>query len=454
MEFDKLSLDVLDDIIKDGIILNDQNNEPTLKEANEINEVILEFIKKKKLILYGGTAINEILTDKCDPLPDYQNKLPDYDFFSSDSNKDSIELCDILHKKGYRYVNRIMAIHEGTFKVRVNFHTDNFADVTYIPDKLLKQIPYIEIKGVRYASPEYLYIDFFKSFIDQNNLFRWEKDYTRYQKLMKCYSYYTLLNSNKKIKPFKVNNGINAELKKIDKYILGKSDIILSGYQAYKQYINIAKGTETFPLLYYDIYTDDIEKHTKDILKLIKGSKVTKYNPFLDHLPYSHQITLKGQPLINIYTSAYINTYIPYVTINKYKCVSFHYLLMFFYIHLLKYSVQKNEQEYYLVKMLIAKLYEYQEIYNKKNKLKGIEKSNPYGMFNNQNDNKQHLNRPSILTQSNILNYRGIHNAWKYSPEQNVKCDKYVYPNIDGSECKTKCNVNKDEKITELISGL
>ena len=71
-------------------------------KVKKIIEIVEEFIHNKKLICYGGTAINNIL-----PLQSqFYNKyidIPDYDFFSPDAYNDAIELADIYSKKWIYY---------------------------------------------------------------------------------------------------------------------------------------------------------------------------------------------------------------------------------------------------------------------------------------------------------------------------------------------------------------
>ena len=52
------------------------------KIIKDILKIIEDFIKKKKLLLYGGTAINNILP-KYDQFYNPNYDIPDYDFFSS-----------------------------------------------------------------------------------------------------------------------------------------------------------------------------------------------------------------------------------------------------------------------------------------------------------------------------------------------------------------------------------
>ena len=51
-------------------------------EIKKLIEIVEEFIRKKKLICYGGTAINNLLPEK-DKFYNLEVELPDYDVYSS-----------------------------------------------------------------------------------------------------------------------------------------------------------------------------------------------------------------------------------------------------------------------------------------------------------------------------------------------------------------------------------
>ena len=65
-------------------------------DVKKIISILEDFLKKKKLVCYGGTAINNIL-----PLEDqFYNKdieIPDYDFYSPSALEDAKELADIYY---------------------------------------------------------------------------------------------------------------------------------------------------------------------------------------------------------------------------------------------------------------------------------------------------------------------------------------------------------------------
>ena len=93
-----------------------------------IIKILEDFLKKKKLVCYGGTAINNILS----PEQQFYNKdieIPDYDFFSPHALNDATELADIYSKKGYIDVEAKAGVHTGTYKVYVNYIP--IADITF-----------------------------------------------------------------------------------------------------------------------------------------------------------------------------------------------------------------------------------------------------------------------------------------------------------------------------------
>ena len=100
------------------------------REIQQIITIVEDFLKKKSLICYGGTAINNIL-----PIDDqFYNKeieVPDYDFFSMNALNDAKELADIYYKSGFTDVEAKSGQHAGTYKVFVNFMP--VADITFLP---------------------------------------------------------------------------------------------------------------------------------------------------------------------------------------------------------------------------------------------------------------------------------------------------------------------------------
>ena len=106
-------------------------------EIKKIIKVVEDFIRSKKLVCYGGTAINNILP-KDDQFYDKDYEIPDYDFFSPTPLKHAKKLADIYFNLGFEDVEAKSGVHAGTFKVFVNYIP--VADITYLNAELFKSI--------------------------------------------------------------------------------------------------------------------------------------------------------------------------------------------------------------------------------------------------------------------------------------------------------------------------
>jgi hypothetical protein len=124
---------------------------------------VKEFIRKKKLIIYGGTAIDFALRLKGDKIyPDESLSVADLDFFSPNSVEDAYELADMLYNKGYKEARSIVALHVIT--MRVDMGDNHFiADISYIPRDVYDKIPYLTYDGMRIVHPDFQKIDLHSS---------------------------------------------------------------------------------------------------------------------------------------------------------------------------------------------------------------------------------------------------------------------------------------------------
>jgi hypothetical protein len=118
--------------------------------------MVRDFIIKKKLILYGGQAIDFALRAKGKKLYD-DSVVPDYDVYSSDHAKDAYELGVILHKAGMPNVSVINALHIQTMKIRVDF--EPVFDCSFIPKIIYDKLPTIQYNGFTVIHPHFQFID-------------------------------------------------------------------------------------------------------------------------------------------------------------------------------------------------------------------------------------------------------------------------------------------------------
>jgi hypothetical protein len=144
-------------------------------EVKKIISIVEKFIADKKLVCYGGTAINNILPEDAQ----FYNKdieLPDYDFYSDNALDHAKELADIYYKAGYEDVEAKSGVHHGTYKVFVNF--TGIADITQMEPDLFKAISKDAIikSGIRYAPPDFLRMAMYLELSrPDGDVSRWEK---------------------------------------------------------------------------------------------------------------------------------------------------------------------------------------------------------------------------------------------------------------------------------------
>lgn len=145
--------------------------------VQRIIRIVEDFLKRKRLICYGGTAINNVLP-KESQFYDKRSELPDYDFFSPHAYEDAIALADEYADKGYVQVEAKSGVHLGTYKVFVNFLP--IADVTQLAPELFRALsrdPQTKtVDGIRYAPPNYLRMAMYLELSrPKGDVSRWEK---------------------------------------------------------------------------------------------------------------------------------------------------------------------------------------------------------------------------------------------------------------------------------------
>jgi hypothetical protein len=164
------------------------------EDVKKIIAIVEDFLMKKKLVCYGGTAINAILPK----FAQFYNKdieVPDYDFFSNHALEHAKELADIYFEAGYTDVEAKSGVHPGTYKVFVNFIP--VADITYLEKDIFDAIQKESVKrsGISYAPPNYLRMGMYLELSrPQGDVSRWEKVFKRLNLLNKYYPLKTSMN--------------------------------------------------------------------------------------------------------------------------------------------------------------------------------------------------------------------------------------------------------------------
>ena len=152
------------ELLRNAVDILEKTNKGNIAQSPIIKQIIIileKFLKDKKLVCYGGTAINNILP-KIDQFYDRDLEIPDYDFYSPDAMNDAKELADIYASAGFDSVEARSGAHLGTFKVFVQFIP--IADITQMEPILFKSILKETIKkeGILYAPVNFLRLNVYK----------------------------------------------------------------------------------------------------------------------------------------------------------------------------------------------------------------------------------------------------------------------------------------------------
>jgi len=164
------------------------------EEVKKMIDIVESFLREKKCICYGGTAINNILP-KSVQFYDRELEIPDYDFFSPIALQHAKELADRFFVAGYKDVEAKTGVHVGTYKVFVNFIP--MADITEMHPDLFKMVlkDAIVIENIRYCPANYLRMNMYIELSrPAGDVSRWEKVLKRLTLLNEYYPLETPVN--------------------------------------------------------------------------------------------------------------------------------------------------------------------------------------------------------------------------------------------------------------------
>lgn len=227
------------------------------KEIMEMVVVVEEFLRKRRLICYGGTAVNNILPKDVQ----FYNKeleIPDYDFYSPNALEDAKILADIFHEKKFSDVQATAGVHHGTYKVFVNFVA--IADITFLHPTIFASMSKeaIELDGILYCPPNFLRMNMFLELSrPAGDVSRWEKIYKRM----------TLLNEHY---PFEIPH-------KCDRIDFKRKTKSTRLYDETKEAL-IDNGVVFFGGFSDRLYSQFMPKHRRNMVKKISGFDVLSDN--------------------------------------------------------------------------------------------------------------------------------------------------------------------------------
>ena len=277
-EFRNKELDILREAV-DKVEKAQALENTSAPHVKKIIAVVEAFLKKKQLICYGGTAINNILP-KSDQFYDKQLDIPDYDFFSPNAMEDAIELADIYGAKNYDSVQAKAGQHFGTFKVFVMGIP--VADITQIDPELFKRLKKdaIVVDNIYYSPVNLLRMNMYLELSRPAGMVgRWEKVLKRL----------ILLNKNYPLRGAKCNpDTFQRSFESADRYdvkdvyrhikaaLIQEGVVFFGGYanSLYMKYMpNYAKKNQHM-LPDFDVLSEKPLDTAKNVVKCLESEKI------------------------------------------------------------------------------------------------------------------------------------------------------------------------------------
>jgi len=287
------------------------------EEIQKIIKIVEDFIKRKNLICYGGTAINNILPTE----EQFYNKdaeIPDYDFFSINALHDAKELADVYYQQGFTDVEAKSGQHHGTYKVYVNYIP--IADITLLPKGIYNAIKKesIRVAGILYTPPNYLRMAMFLE------LSRPAGDTSRWEKVLKRL---LLLNKNFPITNINCNNvefQREMENKKdedkiydtVRNALINQGVVFFGGYAItlYSQYMpqNLRKKLEK--VADFDVLSNEPETTAQIVKERLKDNgfknvKIIRRDPVGEIIPEHYEICVGRDTIAFIYKPIACHSY-------------------------------------------------------------------------------------------------------------------------------------------------
>lgn len=297
----------------------------------------IKYIKSKRVLLYGGMAINELLPKK-DKIYS-ENVLPDIDIFSENGKKQADEIVKHFIKKGYDKVatSYSEALHENTYKVYID--SVQVFDITTISKKAFKRLSENSVRGpsgIKVVNPQFLRLSLHMIMSQSHDSRRWDKVFKRlitfykYYPPQECKSKVLVSNSSSNDSFTKLHYIPEDVIENVYKFLEDKN-VVLFGIHEILEYLKNYSGKKFLPanskVAPVQVITENnlvdfghnLIKHLN--VEALSISQIYKADEFIpDHII----IKYKNHPCIEIYNAPVCMTYID---IKKRKLASIHTII-------------------------------------------------------------------------------------------------------------------------------
>lgn len=301
--------------------------EPKIDEITKVYTIITDYIKEKKRKIYGGFALDKLLTSKNKKLALYDElDTPDVDFYSPEPLVDLVEICNRLHDAGLKDVMGQEAQHKETYSIFVN-QKGPYSDISYMPNNIYSKIRFIQIDGFYVVHPWFMMIDYFRMFTDPMvSYWRLEKHFGRFLKLQQSYPL-PLITKPLNLAPYQ-NKNISVAMNLLFDFITDKNTMMLTGFYAYNYYLfeseykKVNKNFDYVFMPYLEAYSGNYVQDGIELLNYIKTlpNEISSCLTHTENYPFSQ---FYGYNVVIYYNDGTDQIPILYLYSNNKKCLPY-----------------------------------------------------------------------------------------------------------------------------------
>ena len=326
--------------IANKIAKDDENIQ--YEKYKSIFDLAIKYIKTKRILLYGGMAINDLLPAK-DKIYS-ADILPDIDIFSENGKKQADAIVQHFIQKGFNKntTNYTEALHEGTYKVYID--SLQVFDITTISKRAFKRLTENSVRGdsgIKVVNPQFLRLSLHMMMSQSHDAHRWEKVFKRliifykYFPPKECLSKMALPKSTAK----SANNDSFTQLHYIPEELIDNvynflkdKDYVLFGIHEILKYLTNYSGKGYLPAN-SKVAPVQIIANNNNILDIahnlvkylnVHSLSISQLYPKDEFISNHILIKYKNHPCIEIYEAPTCMTYVEY---NNHRIASIHTII-------------------------------------------------------------------------------------------------------------------------------
>lgn len=415
--------------------------EPSLDEFEKVKNDILDFIKENKLVVYGGYAQNRLIAMKNKEDQFYNEfSMADVEVYSSNPIKDSMSMGNMLYNKKYKHVQVKEGVHNETYKVFCNF--ENYADISYIDEKILKNMPVIEIEGIRFTHPHFMLVDAFRVYTDLlTSNFRLEKTLSRFNVLVKHYPFDLEKKYNVKLPA--ISEDISSFIKK---NVIQNSDFVVIGqhafnYLAKKIVDDKEKDSIILPDSYYELMCKNLREDSKKVISLLKTKfknvMYKRYHKFFQFFDELIEVYIDKKLVLKLYGNNDRCIVYKYSEKKLTKYATFQLLILYLLANFMRSYVNKNKTEEENSMSMITEIYRLRNRFFENNSLTIFDDS-PFQEFTTDCVGIPLDQMRESFEQGAKKKEQGKRMKFVYNPSgKEVTAPNYIFKNHSGDEIKS-----------------